>query len=299
MTQFTPYQHIERFPSEETDGITQGEVHIYPKLDGTNSSIWVENDNGEYVLCAGSRNRKLSLDYDNQGFYKYALTQSKYKEYLVQHPEYIIYGEFLVPHTIKDYDIKAWNQFYVFDVYDTENHRWIPYNEYMMELKDYGFNIIPPLAVVTNPELTPEEISKYLESNHYLLVSDKILGEGIVIKNYAYQNRYGRQTWGKVVMPSFKDNSRAKFKGGAPKTIEDEIIGKYLTEGAVHHEVLKFIDEYGRINGPNYKKMLGLVWYGWMQDHWWDIIRMAGKTPINFSTLRHKVENIIKLYYPI
>ena len=65
---FKEYQHIERFGTDEVEDIEIGICYIFPKIDGTNSSIWL--DNGE--LKGGSRKRVLSLENDNAGFYAYA-----------------------------------------------------------------------------------------------------------------------------------------------------------------------------------------------------------------------------------
>ena len=61
---FRKYQHIERFGTDEVLGIDDGLNYIFPKIDGTNSSVWLD----EGVITAGSRNRELTLDKDNAGF---------------------------------------------------------------------------------------------------------------------------------------------------------------------------------------------------------------------------------------
>ena len=62
---FRKYQHIERFGTTEVSQIEFGECFIFPKIDGTNASVWL--DDGE--ICAGSRQRQLSIEADNAGFY--------------------------------------------------------------------------------------------------------------------------------------------------------------------------------------------------------------------------------------
>ena len=300
MAQFTKYMHIERYPCSEVEGIEKGKVFIFPKLDGTNTSLWVEVDGDNIEYCVGSRNNKLTEQWDNAGAYKTILT--KYPEYyqvLVKHPELIIYGEFLVPHTIKDYQIDAWNKFYVFDVLNTKSGRWLPYSEYRDLLAPYGFNIIPPLKVADWPILTTEYTEDLLTNNHYLMIDDEHIGEGIVIKNYDYKNSYGRTTWAKIVNPTFKSKSRAKFKGLEEKTLYTDIVQKLLTPEALQHEYLKFIDEYGELRAEYYPKFLGLTWNGWLEDNWRKIIKLAGKNDINFDTLHKVVVDTIKIYYPI
>lgn len=48
---FHPYQHVEKLGTAEVDGILDGTVYVFPKLDGANASVWL--DDGE-VKC-GSR----------------------------------------------------------------------------------------------------------------------------------------------------------------------------------------------------------------------------------------------------
>ena len=61
--EFKKYQHVERFGAIETNGIEYGMCYVFPKIDGTNSQLWMDGG-----LHAGSRNRELSLDNDNAGF---------------------------------------------------------------------------------------------------------------------------------------------------------------------------------------------------------------------------------------
>lgn len=65
--EFVKYQHVERFGTVETEGIELGECWVFPKIDGTNGSVWINSGQ----IKAGSRNRELTLDDDNQGFYAY------------------------------------------------------------------------------------------------------------------------------------------------------------------------------------------------------------------------------------
>lgn len=40
---FIKYQHVERFGNLEVQNIELGLCHIFPKIDGTNASVWLEN----------------------------------------------------------------------------------------------------------------------------------------------------------------------------------------------------------------------------------------------------------------
>ena len=65
MSEFIKYMHLERLGTTEVEGIEVGLTYVFPKLDGTNGSVWMVDDN----LMAGSRNRVLSAGSDNAGFY--------------------------------------------------------------------------------------------------------------------------------------------------------------------------------------------------------------------------------------
>ena len=75
---FKKYQHLERFGTTEVQNIELGECHIFPKIDGTNASVWLHN--GE--IQAGSRTRHLSLEKDNAGFLEWVLKQENLLNYL-------------------------------------------------------------------------------------------------------------------------------------------------------------------------------------------------------------------------
>ena len=122
---FKEYQHLERFGTTEVAQIELGECYIFPKIDGTNASVWLLN--GE--LQAGSRTRHLTLEKDNAGFLAWAKEQTNLIEYLKENPLLRLYGEWLVPHSLKTYRESAWRKFYVFDVYDDETKTHLPYSE--------------------------------------------------------------------------------------------------------------------------------------------------------------------------
>ena len=109
---FIKYQHLERFGTTEVAQIELGECYIFPKIDGTNASVWIEDGK----IKAGSRTRELSLESDNAGFYEWVLKQGNLLEYLTENPTHRIFGEWLVPHSLKTYRETAWRRFYIFDI---------------------------------------------------------------------------------------------------------------------------------------------------------------------------------------
>ena len=171
---FKKYQHIERFGNDEVDGIEIGECFIFPKIDGTNSSLWSENNR----LCAGSRNRQLTLDNDNAGFFNAMVKEDDIKRLLEDYPNLKLFGEWLVKHSLRTYRDDAWRIFYVFDVIEIvgEDSRYLPYEEYKPLLEKYNINYIPCQAIIKNP--TYDNLLKECENNTFLIKDGEGVGEG-------------------------------------------------------------------------------------------------------------------------
>ena len=187
---FVKYQHIERLNTSATEGINIGTCYIFPKIDGTNGSIWMGKDGSiEY----GSRNRRISINDDNHNFAKTISLNENIQKFLNQYPYLRLYGEWLVPHSLKTYRDDSWKTFYVFDVVkivNEEEKEYLRYEEYAELLTAYNIDFIPCIKKITNP--TNEDFTHCLSINTYLIKDGAGTGEGIVIKNYEYKNRYGR-----------------------------------------------------------------------------------------------------------
>lgn len=282
---FHKYQHVEKVGTSSTDGLLDGQCFVFYKLDGTNGSIWVED--GE--LCAGSRNRKLSLEKDNQGFYKHVLSNEKYKKFFKEFPNSILYGEWLVPHSLKTYRDDAWRDFYVFDMYTNLNGELVPldYIAYKQFLDKYDINYIPAIASIKNP--TYEDLLKCMEKTGEFLVQDgKGNGEGIVVKNYDYKNPYGETIWGKIVSNRFKEE-HAKSMGSPSITssqiLEEKIIRDFLTKELIDKEFEKFKIANGGWESKYIPKLFNWIYRTLVIEEIWNMIDRYNKPRINFNIL--------------
>ncbi|HYD90307.1 MAG TPA: RNA ligase family protein [Flavobacterium sp.] len=181
---FIKYQHLERFGTTEVQNIELGECHIFPKIDGTNASVWLH----EGEVQAGSRRRHLSIDDDNAGFCAWVLQQENIRSYLLENPTHRLYGEWLVPHSLKTYRNEAWRRFYVFDVainkhpdeilHESDSPvNYLPYNDYKAGLEKHGIDYIPPICTITNASY--DQLIKQLANNVFLIEDGKGAGEGI------------------------------------------------------------------------------------------------------------------------
>ena len=141
------YQHINKIGTTDVEGLLDGICYVYPKIDGTNCPIWFNEETNEIMV--GSRTRVLSEHADNAGAYKTIHNDERLQRFFKDYPNYILYTEFLVPHTIKTYEGTAWRNFYVFDIVDrnkTENlPHYLTYEEYQPLMEQYELLYIPLL----------------------------------------------------------------------------------------------------------------------------------------------------------
>jgi len=296
---FVKYQHIEKFGTTETEGIENGTCYIFPKIDGTNASIWREG----VVVCFGSRKRQLTLEDDNAGFMRRGAGQEKIKMFFEKDPSLRRYGEWLVPHSLKTYREDAWRDFYVFDVAyafsNEDNRNHYCYEDYQPNLEEFGINYIPPIKIIRNADY--ETLVKQLELNNFLIEDGKGNGEGIVIKNYDYVNKYGRQTWAKIVTSEFKEKHNKTM--GAPvmdgKTlVEDSIISDYCTEALIKKTYGKIKVENDGWSSNFIPQLLGRVWHDLITEECWNFVKKNKNPTINFKTLLYKMNIKIKETMP-
>lgn len=294
---FTKYPHLERFGATEVHQIELGECYVFPKIDGTNASVWSEDGQ----IQAGSRTRHLTLEQDNAGFYAWAIDQAKLWNYFSENPHHRLFGEWLVPHSLRTYRDSAWRNFYVFDVAVEVGGEliFLPYEQYQAGLETHGIEYIPPISKIKNASY--EQLVAQLAKNVYLIEDGKGTGEGIVIKNYGYKNRYNRQTWAKIVTSEFKEK-HAKVMGAselnARKMVEEDIVEKYVTKALCEKTLAKIETEAGDWQSKYIPRLLNTVFYDLVREDSWQFIKEHKNPSINFGTLQHLTFSKVKQQLP-
>lgn len=281
--EFRKYMHLERFGKEEVHGIELGECYIFPKLDGTNASIW--NHNGE--LQAGSRNRILSVENDNAGFFQNIKGIEKYINLIEKYPHLYFYGEWLVPHSLKTYREDAWRKFYIFDVYDSTKSRYLSYDEYSHIISQYELEYIRPLCVIKNASY--DNLLKELERNTYLIKDGSGAGEGIIIKNYDYKNKYQRVCWAKLITNVSKEKHIAEMGGHVrikKEMLEQRVVDKYVTKHLVDKVYSKIVNDNEGWSSKFIPQLLNTVFYDLIKEESWSFIKEEKFPTINFKTLQ-------------
>lgn len=293
---FKKYQHLERYGNQSVSDIEQGDVYVFPKIDGTNSSVWL-NDEGN--IAAGSRNRELSHENDNAGFYNYIVTDENIKKLLNDNPNLRLYGEWLVPHSLKTYRENAWRKFYIFDVLlhtSEDEYEYLPYPEYKQLLDTYDLEYIAPLGIVKGGNY--DNFINYLDKNQYLIEDGKGNGEGIVLKNYNYTNYKGDVRWAKIVSSEFKELHSKKM--GAPviqvelEVIEQIIVDNYCTKAFIekeYHKLKLILDGWDNKHIP---RLLSHIWYEFINEEIYNAIKKLKNPKVDFKLLNQLVLKKVK-----
>lgn len=246
------YDHLEKHGRQETDGIDMGEVFIYPKIDGTNARVDLDEN---YNVRAGSRKRIITPEDDNAGFAAWVVeNESRLEDLIVaiatarqtDSQNVTVYGEWLVPHTLKTYRDDAWRKFYIFDVH-IEGVGYLHPDHWQGVAMRMEFEVIRPLQIANNPSVD-QLVYAMNEHNTFLVKDGEGLGEGIVLKNYRWQNQWGRQPWAKMVRNEFKERHGAAM--GPPelqgtKMVELEIAAECVTRALVEKEIAKIELDWG------------------------------------------------------
>lgn len=275
---FRSYPKIHRLGKEEVEGILEGECVIQEKVDGANVSIWLEN--GE--LCMGSRTRKLGEE-EFDGFVPYVRAHDGIKKLFTDHPNYRLYGEWLVRHTIQ-YNELSYRQFYLFDVTERalegEDENYIPQWAVEQLAKEYGIAYPQVFCTFVNPKL--EDIMPYVGKT---VLGEK--GEGVVIKNLTFYDKFGNQNYAKIVTQEFKEENGITFGGNNKHSDtywEMYIVNKYMTLARIEkimHKTQPQVDK--KLDFEHTSRIVNTAYHDMLTEEIWEIAKKVGT--VDFKAL--------------
>lgn len=294
MAYYKSFTHVERLGKEETDGILEGTCYISPKLDGTNAVIWHSPEKG---ASAGSRNRELSPLKDNAGFYAWVQSDdpeaTALRRMLQENPHFIVYGEFGVGRVahIKDYDCKAHDKLWIFDIYDINTQNYI--HPEMVEAICLACGLSEwhiPYIKIENP--TQEQILNIAEENQFLLSNANHAGEGVVIRNHNFRNKHGRYVIAKFVLDEFKQRMIPKPKKDVARDgCEQDIVDYYVTDAELSKAKAKVCLAFGaenfELNGKFIGMYLNIVFNDAVLAEMTDICKRYRRPIIDFQVLNN------------
>jgi hypothetical protein len=296
MAYYRAFEHVLRLDPSKSDvnNFLNGTVYIFSKTDGTNFSAWAD----EYgnIHC-GSRHREITLEHDNADSMLFFTTEpmfEKLRQWLIEHPQYIIYGEFIgglagrkMVGTIKEYLHKG---MMLFAVYDIVASKYLPYSVYKEMLKDVYDQVVEPLVVLKNPSL--QEVEKYIE-NHYNLPEDHF-AEGIVCWNYDFKDMFNHFQIAKIVNAESKvGKGRVKTKNLPVDNVEQLIVDSYVTdadcEKAIQKACVKFNLENWVVDRRTMGFYLNTLFSDLLEEEMGSIVKKFKMPTIQFGLLRQLV----------
>jgi len=284
---FKEYRKIHRLGKEETDGIIVGKCYIQEKVDGANTSIWLEDG----IIKKGSRTQDLTGKSFN-GFPEYVDNHEGIKKFFDENgSKYRLYGEWLVRHTIA-YKELSYKKFYLFDVYDEEKEQTIELPEVYKIAEKYGIDIVPLRAVIDNP--TTEQINEWVGKSDF---GDR--GEGIVIKNFNFVDKFGNRNYAKIVTEKFKEDNAIAFGGNnkhSDSYWEVYVMNKYITLERVRKIVQKLepIIE-GRMDMKHIPRVMNTVYHDMITEEMWEIVNDV--PVLDFKRLRNICNQKAKMIF--
>lgn len=273
---FYKYRKVQRLGKEETDGILEGTVHIQEKVDGANTSIWLDENK---VIKMGSRTRTLGEEEFN-GFVPYVKGHNGIIELLAYHPEWRLYGEWLVRHTIA-YKETAYKKWYMFDIFDSEKMQFLSSPEVNKVAEEYGIETVPYLGVFENP--TIDQLKELMDKSAF---GDR--GEGIVMKNMDFVSKFGDLEYAKLVTESFKEDNGVTFGGNnkySDSYWEMYVVNKYMTLARIQKIMAKIQPEVNRrLDMQHVPRIMGTAYHDMITEEAWEI---ANKVPsLDYKVLK-------------
>lgn len=270
---FIEYPKIKRLGDEETDGILFGTVYVEEKIDGANVSIWIDEDG---VHC-GSRTQEVT-DKGFNGFVDYVKAHDGIQKLLALNSDSRLFGEWLVRHTIA-YNETVYKQFYLFDIMLPDGS-FLPREKVRQAGEVYGISMPEQFAVLENP--MPDDIQKFVGQS---CLGPK--GEGVVLKNPGFINKFGEAKYAKVVTQEFKEDNAIVF-GGNNKHSEtyNEMycVNKYMTMERIQkimHKLQPLYDK--RLSREQTGRVIQTAYHDMFTEEMWEIAKKFNS--INFRHL--------------
>ena len=318
MSIFKSYEKVERIEKEECDGILKGPCYVFEKLDGANAQIYIDTITGE--IAFGSRNRVLGIG-DNlvsgdsfRGFAAWVKANNvPLQKFFDLHPDFMLMGEWLVKHTVQ-YSPDMYGQFYVFDIYDSDSERYMGIESHRswQDLLTLGIKLVAFDYRIEDP--TMQDLMRVLGMPSRYGAKYR---EGVVIKNYGFLNKFGRQPYGKLLHETFQEVKSKPKEPISPDAIELAIQVQYVSAARVEkivnkikmNNALEGIDlritswaydakaDKSRLEMKHIPQVINMVWYDIITEDMNDILKRLKDPTINFKLLKRLVFDRAKEYY--
>lgn len=252
------YKDIERLKDKYAPAFKSGEhITITEKIDGANASI-VVNEDGTLTAC--SRRNELNQNNTLQGFYDFVQTLDASIVSAALTSRYILFGEWLVKHTIR-YPEDKMKQFYVFDVFDTETEQYMPWDFTKQIAEFIGLKTVP--VFYDGPFISWEHIYSFVGKTE---MGGEPTGEGVVIKSQdRLDNKFsGTPEYVKIVAKEFSEVHQSKPQKEidpakvAAKQAAEDLAATIVTARRVEKAIQKLVED-GIVPEDWDEKSLGVI----------------------------------------
>ena len=287
------YKKIHALHKEECEGILIGRCYIQEKIDGANAQIWWDED--DQNVHYGSRTRDLREASDGfNGFGEWVDKQEKIAKFLKLNPTVRLNGEWLVRHSI-GYHEASYKQFYLFDVdHEVDGVINRVKIEEMYEIaKMLDIPSAHLFAVLDNP--TPDQIKEYAGKSMLGLK-----GEGVVIKNLDFINKFGDLQYGKYVTQEFKEDNAITFGGNNKHSDtywEMYFVNAYVTIPRLEKILNKFASMNSeRLDMKHIPQIMGMMHHDIITEEAWEISKKC-TAPFDFKAFGKLVQRKTRQMY--
>ena len=298
---FKKYDKVERWDhASEVDGILDGWCYIQEKLDGANTSAWRDGN----IIAVGKRSQEIArLDLtDNhwevgdafRGYVDYVFKNPCYSAFFNDCPELRLYQEWLVKHTL-DYFPQVMGAAYVFDIFDDVAGKFLSPDAWIALAEVYHLPFIPIIDKIYKPtfdqlrRIVNERGSQFRDGNM----------EGIVEKNYEFENKWGNRPFMKMVHRDFFETHKVVFNVGDKKeSVEWQICTSFITRARVRKIVNSIVDDGKELSMRIIPEVLGRMYHDLIIEDVWQIVtkKFKGAT-INFNQLRRECDGHTKVLF--
>lgn len=248
-----------RYPGEEeTKGVfREGDVYVQEKLDGGNGRFMHERHLDEQFqtedrgLVFGSRNVVYKNDKDVANNFEqcveYVREQVDPDQVAIEEQErdgeFVFFGEYMVPHTIQDYDWENIPRFIGFDVWNERTERFMHPETARDIFHNLGLEYAPIIEVCDASDWG-EGNTRFHNNDGSLTVPESEYGdvraEGFMFKNPT------TEVYAKYVREDFKEKNNKTFNStGYDPSGAEKLSHEYVTNARIEKQIHKLVNEEG------------------------------------------------------
>ena len=237
------YMDIERLKPAFAEGFEVGDdIVIQEKIDGANFSIRYDKEDNS--VKAFSRKKELNFSNNLRGAWEWSQKLSVDLIKNVLGDNLVLFGEWLVPHTVKYPDDK-YQKAYFYDVYNVETEEYLTQDKVEKIINDLGLIYVPVFYV--GKFISWDRVRSYIGKTEM----GGEYGEGVVVKNQTKLNNPNTRLpfYTKIVCETFcetKAHSHSKVVNMAKVAEREQLVAlteTIVTKARVAKLINKMIDE--------------------------------------------------------